>query len=91
MATPDSTTPPAIAPVVASGKVDNTQLDALVADLETKEQALMDAGSANDAAQAAAAAAAATAAGTSAARDAAKVALNGSADALTAFVAGLKS
>jgi hypothetical protein len=44
--------------------VDETQLAALVADVEAKRQALADASAANDAAQSAAQAAATTAAGT---------------------------
>lgn len=71
------------------GTVDNTQLQALVNDLETKEQALSDASDANDAAQAAAQAAIATATGTASARQAAHDTLATSIQALVDYVNGL--
>jgi hypothetical protein len=71
--------------------IDNTQLQALVTDLEAKEQSLADAGAANDAAQAAAQASIANAAGTLATKNTAHDALTASVDALVAFVNALKA
>lgn len=66
--------------------VDNTQLLALVSDLEAKEQSLADASEANDQAQAAAQAAVAAAAGTLAAKTSAHGDLEASVQALVDFV-----
>lgn len=66
------------------------QLESLVADLESKEQSLSDAGTANDTAQAEAQAAVATAAGTLQQKNAAHDALSASIDALVAYVNSLK-
>jgi hypothetical protein len=68
----------------------NTQLDALVADVRAKEDAFGTASDTNDAAQTAAQAAVATAAGMLAAKNNAHDALEGSLDALVTFVQGLK-
>jgi hypothetical protein len=68
----------------------NAQIQTLVADLETKEQAFSDASDANDSAQTSAQAAVATAAGTLAAKNTAHDAYSASIDALVTFVTGLK-
>lgn len=70
--------------------VDDTQLNALVADVEAKQQALADSTATNDTAQAAAQAADAQAAQTLAAQNAAHQALDQSIDALVAYVTTLK-
>jgi len=70
--------------------VDNTQLEALVHDVEAKEQILSDDSAANDQAQSAAQAAVATAAGTLQTKNQAHDALSASIDALVAYVQGLK-
>ena len=69
--------------------IDTTQLQALVADLEEKEQALSDASDSNNVAQAAAQAAIASAAGTQQAQGTAHDALAASVQALVAYVQGL--
>ena len=66
-------------------------LEALVADVEAKEDLLATASAANDAAQTAAQAAMATASGTLQAKTAAHDALSDSIDALVTYVEGLKN
>jgi hypothetical protein len=69
--------------------IDTTQLDALVADLKAKEQALADASEKNDADQASALSAATVAAKSLSDKNSAHDALAGSVKALEAFVDGL--
>lgn len=69
---------------------DPAQLNTLVTDLQTKEQALADASSANDQAQSAAQAAVATANTSQVAKDAAHDDLSASVDALVAYAQSLK-
>jgi cbb3-type cytochrome oxidase cytochrome c subunit len=69
----------------------NAQLDSLVTDLRTKEDAFGVATDANDAAQSAAQAAVATASGTQQAKASAHDDLGASIDALVAFVQTLKT
>jgi hypothetical protein len=71
------------------GTIDNTQLQALVADLEAKEQSLSDASGANDQAQAAAQAAIASASQSLSAKNAAHDALSASVQALVTYVNSL--
>jgi len=68
----------------------DTQLEALVADVEAKETALASASDTNTAAQAAAQSAVAQASTTAAAQQTAHQALSDSIDALVTFVEGLK-
>jgi hypothetical protein len=70
---------------------DPTQLNALIADLEAKEQALLDASDANNAAQAAAQAAIANATGTAQAQSSAHDDLSVSISALTTYLGTLSA
>lgn len=67
------------------------QIDAAVADLKAKEQALVDANAANTQAQAAAKSAVATASGTAASAQSAQNDLSASVDALVTLVETLKA
>jgi hypothetical protein len=71
--------------------VDDTQLNALVADVEAKQQALSDATDADNSAQAAAAQAAAAAATTATAKTGAHDALAASVDSLVTYLKSLAS
>jgi len=71
--------------------VDDTQLNALVADVEAKQQALSDATDADNTAQAAAASAASAAATTATAKGTAHDSLSSSIDALVNFLKGLQA
>ena len=69
--------------------IDNTQLQALVNDVEDKEEALSDASDTNNTAQAAAQAAIAVATGTAQAQATAHVDLSASVQALVTYVQSL--